>query len=123
MSLVLYSVTCKHDSLYESNDSFTHSSKSRAKSDKLDLFGFTVLCRSKADALRAWQFHFNRALTKSRAKFSDYDINDYSVTLQRCKIDSRGFNPNYFIADGMREPLLLGDLVRDNVNRIHVIFA
>ena len=123
MSLVLYSVLCVHDSFNESSDSFTHSSKSRAKSDSLETFGFTVLCRSKSDALRAWQYHFQKALSRSRARHSDYDINDYSVTLKRCKIDSRGFNPNYFIADGMREPMLLGDVVRDNVNRLHVIFT
>lgn len=102
---------------------FTHSSKSRAKSDHLDTFGFSVLCRSKSDALRAWQFHFAKALQNTRSKRTDYDINDYSVTLKRCKIDSRGFTPNYFIADGMREPLLLGDLVRDNAARLHKIFV
>lgn len=71
-------------------------------------FGFTVLCRSKADALKALEYHFNNYYKNPL----DLTVDDGILTVIRCTIDSRGFNPNYLICDNMKEPIELGNVDR-----------
>ena len=68
--------------------------------------GFTVLCRNSHDALNCLDYHFHHHYKSSNV----FDIEDGEVKLSRCKIDSRNFNANYLMMDGIKEPIELSDL-------------
>lgn len=123
--MVVYYVHMTHDSFNEDSVSITRSNRSRANKDRAVLIDFMVLCRNKHDAIRCIDFHLSQFFRKNPDFIhwsQAYDINDWSVTLQRVKVDSRNINFRYIMMDGMREPLMVGDIVRDNVLRLSRIF-
>lgn len=84
------------------------------------IYGFTVICRSSADAVRCLQwYHESVFFDQCNRK---YTINDGIISLARTKIDSRGFTANYLLMDGMKEPLILSDVLRSNILRLNKIF-
>lgn len=66
-------------------------------------FGFTVLCRNSKDASACLEYLFE---LNYKGKFS---LCDGVVTLTRQKIDSRNFDVQYLLMDGMKKPLYLSD--------------
>lgn len=123
--MVVYYVHMVHDSFNDSPCTVTKSNRSRANIDCAVNIDFMVLCRNKHDALRCIDFHlcdFFRKNPDFPHWSTAYDINDWSVTLQRVKVDSRNISFRYIMMDGMREPLKVGDIVRDNIGRLHNIF-
>lgn len=124
--MVVYYVHMEHDSYDESAVSVTKSGRSRCNKDNARFIDFSVLCRTKHDALRCIDFHLSEFFKRNPdfIHYSQcYDVNDWSVTLKRAKVDSRDINFRYILMDGMREPLKVGDIVRDNVLRLHNIFG
>lgn len=88
----------------------------RVKKNEL-IFGFTALCRTKFDALACLDYHFHR-------KFVHRDsvcLDDGDILLKRSVIDSRHFDVNYLMMDGISEPLELSNL-KSNVTRLNQIF-
>lgn len=75
-----------------------------------------VLCRHAGDALRCFNWYFDKKHVKS-----EFTINDGEIKLKRVKIDSRGFNADYMMMDGIKEPLALDDL-KSNITRVRNIF-
>lgn len=66
----------------------------------------TVLCRNSKDALSCFEFLF-----KSQFEFNTgVEICDGDLTLKRMAIDSRNFNIQYLMMDGIKRPLSLADL-------------
>lgn len=82
------------------------------------LFAFSVLCRNSQDALKCLQYHFYNVFSPS----SGLTPEDGEIRLQRKVLDSRSFNVNYLLMDGIKEPLDLTDL-KANYNRLTSIFA
>ena len=78
---------------------------------------FTVICRNSSDAMRCLDYHFKHVYSNP----NNLTVDDGTVTLMRCTIDSRGFNANYMLMDGLREPLILSDL-KSNILRLDKIF-
>lgn len=81
-------------------------------------FGFSVLCRNSQDAIRCLQYHFYKVFSPS----SGITPEDGEIRLQRQVLDSRGFNVNYMLMDGIREPFELNDL-KSNLSRLTSIFG
>lgn len=79
---------------------------------------FSVLCRNSRDAVKCLEYHFANEFLNPK----DYSLEDGTTTLKRRKIDSRGFDCKYLLMDGMKEPLILSDVLRANVLRINKIF-
>lgn len=75
--------------------------------------GFTVLCRNSHDALACLDYHFKHYYDSSDI----FDIEDGEVKLSRCKVDSRNFNANYLLMDGIKEPVELSD-VKSSIIRL-----
>lgn len=73
------------------------------------LFCFNVLCRNSKDATSCLEYLFP---LKYPGKFS---LCDGEVTIRRHKIDSRGFEIQYLLMDGMKKPLYLSN-VRDSID-------
>lgn len=124
-TMVIYHVILTHDAFSESSTSVSKSSRSRVNKDRSHTIPFSVLCRNRVDALRCIEFHLSRFFRKNNdfIHYSDeYDINDWSVTLSRVKVDSRNINFTYIMMDGMSEPLMVGDMVHDNLLRLGQIF-
>ena len=93
--MIVYSVTWLADSeLTKGKGRITH---------KDFLFSFNVLCRNSKDASACLEYLFE---LKYSGKFS---LCDGVVTLKRQKIDSRGFDIQYLLMDGMKKPLYLRD--------------
>ncbi|MBR6646852.1 MAG: hypothetical protein IKL09_04980 [Clostridia bacterium] len=70
------------------------------------IFAFTVLCRSSRDASSCLEYLFK---LNYQGKFS---LCDGEITIRRQKIDSRGFDVQYLLMDGMKKPLYLSDVSR-----------
>ena len=87
-------------------------SKSRDK-----VLGFSVICRNSKDALSCLDYHFRQSIDYS----SGITIDDGEIVLKRSIVDSRNFNANYLLMDGMREPIILSDL-KSNYCRWNQIF-
>lgn len=93
--MIVYSVTWKADpELTKGKGRITHSEY---------IFGFNVLCRNSKDASACLEYLFE---VKYSGKFS---LCDGVVTMRRMKIDSRGFDIQYLLMDGMKKPLYLRD--------------
>lgn len=69
-------------------------------------FGFTVLCRNSRDAMSCLDWYFHNVY----ANPNGLDVSDGEVRLVRTSIDSRGFNVNYLLMDGIRMPVNMSDL-------------
>lgn len=67
-------------------------------------FCFNVLCRSSKDAVACLEYLF--PIKFSGSKFS---LCDGVVSFKRMKVDSRGFEIQYLLMDGMKKPLYLRD--------------
>lgn len=76
-----------------------------------------VICRNAKDALCCLDYHFFHSFNNKH----DLTVDDGEVILKRSKIDSRNFNANYMMMDGISEPILLHDL-KSNCNRAGKIF-
>lgn len=107
--MVIYTVVWTHSSPLSKG-------KGRVK-DSENFFAFSVICRNRKDAVACLDYHFNNVF-KHR---DNVCIDDGEVTLRRALIDSRGFNANYLMMDGISEPLVLSDL-KLNYKRLSSIF-
>lgn len=92
--------------------------KGRATSDMT--FTFTVICRNISDATRCLDYYFRFVF--SEVNKHNFNIDDGVVTMTRLTIDSRKFEAQYLLLDGMREPLYLPD-PSSNLLRAHKIFG
>lgn len=84
--------------------------------DKEKSFGFTVLCRDSKDAISCLEWYFDNVFHNPKKLSLDVG----TVTLKRTIIDSRGFNPNYMLMDGMKQPLDLSN-VKHSINRMTLL--
>lgn len=81
------------------------------------ILGFSVICRNAKDAICCLEFHFNNSFSN----VNNLTIDDGEVILKRSKIDSRNFNANYLMMDGIGEPIVLDNL-KSNCLRVSKIF-
>lgn len=107
--MLVYTVLWSHSSVLAKG-------KGRSK-DSESLCAFSVICRNRKDAVACLDYHFNNVF-KHRDNIS---IDDGEIILRRAIVDSRGFNANYLMMDGIREPILLSDL-KSNFSRVSSIF-
>lgn len=70
------------------------------------LIGFTVLCRNSKDAVSCFEWFFRHQYKNS----ANLDPADGTLSLTRCKLDSRNFHIDYLQADGIKTPVCLHDL-------------
>lgn len=91
--------------------------KGRVKKDEI-VINFSVLCRCSHDAMQCLEYVFREQYINNNG----LTLADGVVTLKRATIDSRGFYPNYMLADGIREPIYLHNL-KSNALRAHKIFG
>lgn len=91
--MLVYSVTWEADSELTKG-------KGRIKHGEYN-FHFNVLCRNSKDATACLEYLFP---IKYSGKFA---LCDGEVTLRRHKLDSRGFEIQYLLMDGMHKPLCL----------------
>ena len=82
------------------------------------ILGFSVICRNAKDAISCLDYHFNHSFKNPNG----LTVDDGEVVLKRSKIDSRNFQANYMLMDGIREPILLDNL-KSNCVRSHLIFG
>lgn len=80
-------------------------------------FIISCLCRSISDAVRCAEWYFGKRYGYS----GQLRITDGILRCTRCKIDSRNFNVQYLLLDGMREPFDCVD-AKSNFSRIHKMF-
>lgn len=69
-------------------------------------FCFSVLCRTSHDASSCLEYLF---AANYNGKFA---LCDGSISIRRKKIDSRNFDVQYLLMDGMNKPLYLSDCKR-----------
>lgn len=85
--------------------------------DSLKFFDIVILCRSRAQALSAFEILFHRAHLND-----GINAEDGTIFIKRCSVDSRNIFANYLMLDGMKEPLYLTD-VSSRHNNFHNIFG
>lgn len=73
---------------------------------KEKMIGFTVLCRDSKDAISCLEYYFKHYFKNPK----NLSLDDGTVTLKRTTVDSRNFNPNFMLMDGIRQPLDLSNL-------------
>lgn len=76
-----------------------------------------VLCQSVSDATRFLAWYFGKCFGFQ----DDITLADGFISYKRCKIDSRGFTPEYLMLPGMKEPFYLID-AKSNYLRFKDIF-
>ena len=68
---------------------------------------FSVLCRKSSDALTCLECIFD-----SKYLNSGVHLSDGVTTMRRVKLDSRNFNVDYLMMDGIKNPICLHDVKR-----------
>lgn len=77
----------------------------------------TVLCRQRSQALSTIEYYFKHCYKNIKK----LDFDDGSVSLSRCKIDSRGFQANFLMLEDMAQPFDLS-CPGSNILRLNHIF-
>lgn len=85
--------------------------------NKYTFLNFSVLARNLHDAMSCLYYVH---LHEIPYEFG-LSVEDGKVSITRSKVDSRNFNVNYLLMDGMRQPLYMNDL-KSNFNRLNSIF-
>lgn len=109
--MVLYSV-------YWCPDTELKRGKGRIKKSDDYHIRFSVLCRTSSDALRCLAWHFRHHYVNS----IDLTLDDGVIQLKRQIVDSRSFSAKYLMMDGIKEPIILSDVLNDNILRVNHIF-
>lgn len=68
--------------------------------------GYTILSNNRDEALRCLRWHWHMHYPHCK----EFDIEDGDIKISRCKIDSRGFSPNYLLLDSMKVPIELNSI-------------
>lgn len=83
--------------------------------DSLKFFDIVILCRSRSQALLAFEILFHRFHLNDGIY-----VEDGTISIKRCSVDSRNIYANYLMLDGMNEPLYLTDLSRRHNNYYNI---